>query len=119
MPGARRPTRARPAATAAPYPDDGRAASGARAAPPPERALRHLLRGLRAGDLETLLLTVAMAADENRMPSADPDEAARILGFLARLAEHDAALPPPEGSGAGPEGPVDGDGAGDGGSDPG
>jgi hypothetical protein len=43
--------------------------------------------------LETVLLTVAMAADENRMPCADPDEAERILGFLARLAEHDAALP--------------------------
>ena len=81
--------------------------------------MRRLLRGLRAGDLEAVLLTVAMAAEENRMPCADPDEAARILAFLARLAEHDAALPPPEGSGAGPEGPVDGDGAGDGAPDPG
>jgi hypothetical protein len=53
-----------------------------------------LLRGLRAGDLATLLLTVAMAADENRMPSADTDEEKRILAFLTRLAEHDAALPP-------------------------
>ena len=61
----------------------------------PEAALRGLLRGLRAGDLESVLLTVAMAADENRMPSADPEETARILAFLARLAEHDAALPPP------------------------
>jgi hypothetical protein len=59
-------------------------------------ALRDLLRGLRAGDLATLLLTVAMAADENRMPSADPDEEKRILAFLTRLAEHDAALPPPD-----------------------
>ncbi len=120
MTGARRPTRARPAEAAAPHPDDGRAASGARAAPPPEGALRHLLRGLRAGDLETVLLTVAMAADENRMPSADPEEARRILAFLARLAAHDAALPPPPGgAGGGPEGPVAGGGAGDGASDPG
>src|SRR4051812_31318914 len=48
---------------------DGQAASKA-----PEGALRDLLRGLRAGDLESVLLTVAMAADENRMPSADPEE---------------------------------------------
>jgi hypothetical protein len=52
-----------------------------------------------------------MAAEENRMPSADPEEA-RILAFLARLAEHDAALPPP------PDGRterlVDGTDAGDG-----
>jgi hypothetical protein len=60
--------------------------------------LRDLLRGLHAGDLETVLLTVAMAAEENRMPSADPDEAQRILAFLARLAEHDAMLPPSPGS---------------------
>jgi hypothetical protein len=63
--------------------------------------LRGLLRGLRAGDLETVLLTVAMAADENRMPSTDPDEAERILAFLARLAEHGASAgpdrPPDEG----------------------
>ena len=71
--------------------------------------MRGLLRGLRAGDLEIVLLTVAMAADENRMPSADPDEAARILAFLARLAEHDAMLrpPPPDGSGAAPDGSPD------------
>jgi hypothetical protein len=61
----------------------------------PVVALRDLLSGLRAGDLETVLLTVAMAAEENRMPSTDPDEAERILSFLARLAAHDAALPPP------------------------
>ena len=74
----------------------------------PGAALRDLLRGLRAGDLESVLLTVAMAAEENRMPSADPDEAARILAFLARLAEHDALLPsPPGGAGARPEGPLD------------
>ena len=71
--------------------------------------LRDLLRGLRAGDLESVLLTVAMAAEENRMPSADPDEAARILGFLARLAEHDTGLPPPpDGSGSGPACMADG-----------
>jgi hypothetical protein len=63
-------------------------------------ALRDLLHGLCAGDLETVLLTVAMAADENRLPSTAPDEAARILAFLARLAEHDAALPPPRADGA-------------------
>ncbi len=54
--------------------------------------MRRLLRGLRAGDLQTVLLTVEMAAEENRMPSGDPHEAARILAFLARLAEHDAML---------------------------
>ncbi len=76
----------------------------------PEPALRGLLHGLRAGDLESVLLTVAMAADENRMPSADPDEAERILTFLARLAEHDAALPPcPDGAGSGWNRPVDAD----------
>ena len=78
--------------------DARRSRSKARAA-----ALRDLFRGLRAGDLESVLLTVAMAAEENRMPSADPDEAARILGFLARLVEHDTGLPPPpDGSGSGP-----------------
>ena len=71
-----------------------------------EAALRHLLRGLHAGDLESVLLTVAMATEENRMPSADPDEERRILAFLARLAEHDAILPPPpDGLGVRPEGP--------------
>ncbi len=76
----------------------------------PRVALRDLLHGLCAGDLESVLLTVAMAAEENRMPSADPDEAARILAFLARLAEHDAALPPcPNGAGSGWNRPVDAD----------
>ena len=122
MPGARRPTRAPPATAAAPHPDDGRGANGARAAPPPEGALGGLLRGLRAGDLETVLLTVAMAAEENRLPSADPDEEARILAFLARLAAHDATLPPsprPEGSVAGPEEPEGGDDMEDGAPAPG
>ena len=69
---------------------------------PPEGTLRHLLRGLRAGDLDTVLLTVEMAADENLLPFADPDEVERILAFLARLAEHDAMLPsPPRSAGAG------------------
>jgi len=78
--------------------------------------LHDLFRGLRAGDLESVLLTVAMAAEENRMPSADPDEARRILAFLARLAEHDAALPPPppDGVGSASEGRSDGTGAADG-----
>jgi hypothetical protein len=70
--------------------------------------LHDLLRGLRAGDLETVLLTVAMAADENRLPSADPDEAARILAFLARLARYDGALPPgPDGAAVGSERALD------------
>jgi hypothetical protein len=76
--------------------------------PTPEAALRNLLRGLRAGDLETVLLTVAMAAEENRMPCADPDEVERILAFLARLVEHDAALPlPPDDLFVRPDGPLD------------
>ena len=73
----------------------------------PEVAPRILARALRAGDMGCALLTVAMAAEENRMTCADPDEAARILAFLARLAEHDAALPvPPGGLGVGPERPT-------------
>ena len=95
-----------------------RQGSGCASSEKPEAALRGLLRGLHAGDLESVLLTVAMAAEENRMPSADPDEERRILAFLARLAEHDAALPPPDASGAGAEWPVDG-GAGTGARDPG
>jgi hypothetical protein len=63
--------------------------------------------------LETVLLTVAMAADENRMPSADPEEEARILAFLARLAGHDAALPTgSDGPGGEPEAAPDGSDAG-------
>ena len=92
-------------AAAAGHPDGGSAATKGAAVPTgrttsrsrlkkPQPVLHDLLRGLRAGDLECVLLTVAMAAEENRMPSADPDEAARILAFLARLAEQDAALPP-------------------------
>ena len=73
-----------------------------------QAALHDLLRGLRAGDLECVLLTVAMAADENRMPSADPDEAARILAFLARLAQYDGALPlGPDGAAFGSERALD------------
>ena len=37
-----------------------------------------------------------------------------LAALLARLAAHDAALPPPEGCGAGPERPVDGGGGEDG-----
>ena len=74
----------------------------------PGVALRDLLHGLCAGDSESVLLTVAMAAEENRMPSADPDEVQRILAFLARLAEHDPSLPPcPNGAGSGWNRPVD------------
>jgi hypothetical protein len=97
----------------APRPEEPRAGAWSRraergASARPEPALRGLLRGLRAGDLETILLTVAMAADENLMPSADPDEVARILGFLARLAQYDPALlPGPIDAGAGPEGQSD------------
>ena len=80
-----------------------RAGRGASARP--EGPFHDLLRGLREGDLETVLLTVAMAAEENRLPCADPDEEERILAFLARLAEHDAALPPPDGAGVRSEGP--------------
>ncbi len=104
----------RGAAEGAPRPEETgngdrrRRGAGPAAPEAPRAALRGLFRGLRAGDLETVLLTVAMAADENRMPSADPDEAARILAFLARLAEHDAMLPPPpDGSGAAPDGSPD------------
>ena len=76
----------------------------------PGVALRDLLHGLCAGDLESVLLTVAMAAEENRMPCADPDEERRILAFLARLAEHDPSLPPcPNGAGSRWNRPVDAD----------
>lgn len=99
------------AAEGAPKPErtgnGGRRARRAGYAPPeaPDAALHDMLRGLRAGDLESVLLTVAMAAEENRMPCADPDEERRILAFLARLAEHDALLPPtPDGLGVGPGG---------------
>jgi hypothetical protein len=99
----------------APRPEETRAA-GPRRGRSTERGrcgraqatLHDLLRGLRAGDLECVLLTVAMAADENRMPSADPDEAARILAFLARLARYDSVLPPgPDGAAFGSEPALD------------
>jgi hypothetical protein len=80
-----------------------RGRAGRAASERPEVALHGLLRGLRAGDLESVLLTVAMAAEENRMPSPDPDEVGRILAFLARLAEHEAGLPQlSDGPGRGP-----------------
>ena len=84
----------------------GRGAGRGAPEKPEAAALCGLLRGLRAGDLESVLLTVAMAAEENRMPSADPDEAERILAFLARLAEHDAALPPDAGGSGGGQKPT-------------
>jgi hypothetical protein len=101
-PGATRPEQPR---------NSGRRGHAGREMPEgPRVALRDLLHGLCAGDLESVLLTVAMAAEENRMPSADPDEARRILGFLARLAEHDPSLPPcPDGAGSGWNRPVDAD----------
>ena len=115
------------AAEGAPRPEETgngkrRGREAGRATPePPGAALHSLFRGLRAGDLESVLLTVAMAVEENRMPSAAPDEERRILAFLARLAEHDAALPPPplDGAGLRPEGPLDRTGAEDGAPDPG
>ena len=88
-PAAGRRVRTEEAAGGTRKPDE--TGSGARRG---HNSLRDLLRGLRAGDLETVLLTVAMAADENRMPSADPNEAKRILRFLTRLAGHDPGLPP-------------------------
>ena len=115
MPDLRHGTCARPAQ--APRPDGpaigARAEARAASERPGRGGLRRLLRGLRTGDLQTVLLTVEMAADESRLPSADPDEAARILTFLARLAEHDAMLPPPppggSGSGSGSNRPSDPD----------
>jgi hypothetical protein len=59
--------------------------------------LPDLLRGLRAGDLGTVLLAVEMAADQNLLPCTSPEEEERILAFLGRLAALDALLPPPLG----------------------
>ena len=55
--------------------------------------LPELLQGLYAGDLETILLVVATAADENLLPCTSPDEEGRILAFVERLSELDALLP--------------------------
>ena len=55
--------------------------------------LPDLLRGVCAGDLDTILLTVAMAAEENRLPCTNPEEEQRILAFLRRLAAFDTLLP--------------------------
>jgi hypothetical protein len=57
---------------------------------PPE--IQALAQGLYAGDLEAVLLTVMMAADENRVPCCEKT-ADRIILFLTRLAKYDAALP--------------------------
>jgi hypothetical protein len=52
---------------------------------------------------------VAIATEQDLMPFADPDQEQRILAFLTRLAEHDAALPPPLGAAdAGHQPPEDG-----------
>jgi hypothetical protein len=55
-------------------------------------AIQTLSDGLYAGDMETILLTVLMAADENRIPCCRQAED-RILAFLRRLSEYDATLP--------------------------
>ena len=55
--------------------------------------VRRIFAGLRAGDLRTILLSMEMAADENRLPTADPEETTRILAFLVRLSRLDAGLP--------------------------
>jgi hypothetical protein len=55
-------------------------------------AFRILSDGLCTGDMETILLTVLMAADENRIPCCRQAED-RILAFLSRLSECDAILP--------------------------
>lgn len=59
-----------------------------RATPPPD-----LLLGLCAGDLEAVSLAVEMAADENLLPCASPEEEGRILAFARRLSESDPLLP--------------------------
>jgi hypothetical protein len=55
-------------------------------------AMKKLTRGLYAGDMEAILLTVMIAADEYRVP-CEPEVEARIIMFLKRLAKFDAALP--------------------------
>ncbi len=55
--------------------------------------VQDLTRGLHAGDLETILLTMMIAADENRLP-CEPEALDRIFMFLTRLAEYDTVLPP-------------------------
>ena len=57
-----------------------------------EPAVQKLTRGLYAGDLEAILLTVLIAADEYRIP-CEPEAEARILIFLKRLSKFDAVLP--------------------------
>ena len=55
-------------------------------------AFQTLSDGLCAGDMEAILLTVLIAADENRIPCCRQAED-RILAFLRRLSEYDATLP--------------------------
>jgi hypothetical protein len=57
---------------------------------PPD--VQALAQGLYAGDLEVVLLTVLMAADENRVPCCQK-AVDRIVSFLTRLSKYDAALP--------------------------
>jgi hypothetical protein len=57
-----------------------------------EPTIRELMYGLYAGDLEAILLTVLIAADEYRVPCG-PEAEARILLFLQRLSHFDTVLP--------------------------
>ena len=51
-----------------------------------------LAHGLHAGDLEVILLTVLMAVDENHVPCSK-EATSRIVAFLTKLSQYDAALP--------------------------
>jgi len=51
-----------------------------------------MIQGLCAGDLETILLTVLIAIDENRMACGREAES-RIVRFLERLTEYEPSLP--------------------------
>ena len=68
-----------------------------RGKPNGEESAPGLLRGLRAGDLGTLLLAVEMAADANLLPCLSPEEEGRFVAFLKRLSAFDALLPPDPG----------------------
>jgi len=51
-----------------------------------------LTQDLCAGDLETILLTVLIAIDENRVVCGE-EAKSRIVRFLERLAEYEPSLP--------------------------
>ena len=51
-----------------------------------------LAHGLYAGDLESILLTVLIAVDENRVTCCH-ETISRIIAFLSRLSEYDSILP--------------------------